>query len=66
MKRGLVVLSVFELLTDRDKGLIEDYIGAYANYNCDITKTNNYKGLHRVLHEWDNEKSVFLEKMFEG
>ena len=66
MKRGLVVLSVFELLTDRDKELIEDYIGAYANYNCDITKTNNYKGLQRVLHEWDNEKSIFLEKMFEG
>ena len=55
-------MSVYELLTDRDKELITDYIAAFADQSNDIT--NEWRGLDVALAEWDKQKSKFLEKMF--
>ena len=44
-------MSVYELLTDRDKELITDYIAAFADQSNDIT--NEWRGLDVALAEWD-------------
>ena len=49
-------MSVFELLTDEDKTLIEQYVEDFApTYHPD---------LRTILKEWDSKKSEDLEKLF--
>ena len=56
-------MSVYDLLTERDKDLITEYIGAFADHTQDVTY--DWRGLDVVLNEWNRQKSKGLETLFD-
>ena len=55
-------MSAFELLTDKDKKLIQEYIESYAAMSGSIVIND----LKNSLAEWDNQKSKDLMTLFGG
>lgn len=58
-------MQAFDLLTEKDKELIGDYIDAFSNGNHQFV-TDHWRGIEKVLSDWNHAKSQYLCKMFDN
>ena len=65
MKRGFIKLSVYNLLTERDKNLIIKYIQCFGPI-CDNSSTPDIGDIENILSAWTTAKNENLEKLFNG
>ena len=58
-----MILTSFDLLTDRDKFLIEKYIKYYGPTSTDYMDWTKWAGFETILKQWNENKNQHLLKM---
>lgn len=54
-------MSAFELLSENDKLMLEDYIKTYGPIDGSFSTFDTWRGLEIVLSEWDKNKRTLLK-----